>query len=229
MAQTLIRFDTPVTYRDGRQYRAQACGRERENGQWEAWLEFEDIDIRRGPAVAARNDAAQSEGCRLLGHRPDAGVSGRCARSHSASAEAQRGLHRVRPPLFDGPAPHRRARASPNREPILDPFSVYDKSPDLLAQELTALRGWHLRQIIRDFELVDETRCAARGADRARARIAHHAARPRATPVAGRSGAGRAQGGRPCARSPRARPAWRDASETRPPVLAFALRPARAP
>ena len=43
MAQTLIRFDTPVTYRDGRQYRAQACGRERENGQWEAWLEFEDV------------------------------------------------------------------------------------------------------------------------------------------------------------------------------------------
>jgi hypothetical protein len=33
---------------------------------------------------------------------------------------------------------------------------VYDKSPDLLAQELTALRAWHLRQIIRDFDLVDE-------------------------------------------------------------------------
>jgi hypothetical protein len=33
---------------------------------------------------------------------------------------------------------------------------VYEKSPDLLAQELTALRGWHLRQIIRDFDLVDE-------------------------------------------------------------------------
>ena len=44
-----------------------------------------------------------------------------------------------------------------NREPILDPFSVYEKSPDLLAQELTALRGWHLRQIIRDFDLVDES------------------------------------------------------------------------
>ena len=43
MAQTLIRFDTPVTYSDGRQYRAQACGRERDNGQWEAWLEFEDV------------------------------------------------------------------------------------------------------------------------------------------------------------------------------------------
>ena len=61
----------------------------------------------------------------------------------------------VAPPSFEGPAPRRR-RVVSNREPILDPFSVYAKSPDLLAQELTALRGWHLRQIIRDFELVDE-------------------------------------------------------------------------
>ena len=59
------------------------------------------------------------------------------------------------PPTFDGPAPRPR-RVVSNREPILDPFSVYEKSPDLLAQELRALRGWHLRQIIRDFNLVDE-------------------------------------------------------------------------
>lgn len=43
MAETLLRFDTPVSHRNGHQYRAQACGRELENGQWEAWLEFEDI------------------------------------------------------------------------------------------------------------------------------------------------------------------------------------------
>ena len=64
-------------------------------------------------------------------------------------------MEAVPPPHFDGPAPRTRAAIS-NREPILDPFSVYDKSPNLLAQELTALRGWHLRQIIRDFALVDE-------------------------------------------------------------------------
>ena len=50
----------------------------------------------------------------------------------------------------------RRASDLSDREPVLNPFSVYEKNPDLLAQELTALRGWHLRQIIRDFELVDE-------------------------------------------------------------------------
>jgi hypothetical protein len=40
---------------------------------------------------------------------------------------------------------------------VLNPFSVYEKNPDVLAQELTALRAWHLRQIIRDYSLVDES------------------------------------------------------------------------
>src|SRR5262245_63471973 len=62
----------------------------------------------------------------------------------------------VPPPAFDTPAPSRPARRRGSGDAILDPFSVYDKSPDLLAQELTALRGWHLRQIIRDFDLAPD-------------------------------------------------------------------------
>ena len=61
-----------------------------------------------------------------------------------------------RPRFSTHPRPRESAVIS-NREPILDPFSVYEKSPELLAQELTALRGWHLRRIIRDFDLVAES------------------------------------------------------------------------
>jgi hypothetical protein len=42
------------------------------------------------------------------------------------------------------------------RKSILNPFSVYEKNPDLLAAELTALRASHLRRIIREYDLVDE-------------------------------------------------------------------------
>ena len=90
MAQTLIRFDTPVTHRDGRQYSAQACGRERDNGQWEAWLEFEDVETGEISPIAARNDTAEQEGLCLLGDRTDAGVSGGRARSDSPPAPGQR-------------------------------------------------------------------------------------------------------------------------------------------
>ena len=156
MAQTLVKFDTPVTTRDGRSYTAMACGRERDNGQWEAWLEFEDVESaeifrsQRETTQPNQKDAVYW----ATGLTPVylEGALDRILHPPQTREPAE-----VPPPHYDGPAPRVRARvAVSNREPILDPFSVYEKSPSLLAQELTALRGWHLRQIIRDFELVDE-------------------------------------------------------------------------
>ena len=157
MAETLLRFDTPVTHRDGHQYIVQACGRERDNGQWEAWLEFEDVQT--GEVLRSQRETTQP-------NRTDAVYWATGLTPVYLEGALERILHPstirepepVPPPHFDGPAPRPRTRASnlSDREPILNPFSVYEKSPDLLAQELTALRGWHLRQIIRDFDLVDE-------------------------------------------------------------------------
>jgi hypothetical protein len=157
MAQTLMRFDTPVTHSDGRQYRTSACGRERDNGQWEAWLEFEDVET--GEVLRSQRETTQP-------NQKDALYWATGLTAVYLEGALDRILHppRVRepealpPPHFDGPAPRPRAKAADlsDREPVLNPFSVYEKNPDMLAQKLTALRGWHLRQIIRDFDLVDE-------------------------------------------------------------------------
>jgi hypothetical protein len=40
MAVTLARFEMPVLGRDGVTYCAKACGRQREDGLWEGWIEF---------------------------------------------------------------------------------------------------------------------------------------------------------------------------------------------
>jgi len=153
MARTLIRFDTPVTLRDGRQYRAHACGRERDNGQWEAWLEFEDM--ASGEILRSQRETTQpNEVDTVYWATGLTEVYLEGALDRILHPPKRREPEPVPPPYFDGPAPHRRAVIS-DREPILDPFSVYQKSPDLLAQELTALRAWHLRQIIRDFDLAN--------------------------------------------------------------------------
>jgi hypothetical protein len=155
MAQTLIRFDTPVTYRDGRQYTAQVCGRELENGQWEAWLEFEEITS--GEILRSQRETTQpNQADAVYWATGLTRVYLEGALDRILHAPAYKVAEPVRPPFFDGPAPPRRRAVVSNREPIFDPFSVYEKSPDLLAQELTALHARHLRQIIRDFDLVDE-------------------------------------------------------------------------
>jgi hypothetical protein len=156
-AQTLAKFDAPVVDGDGHQYIAQVCGRERVNGQWEAWIEFEDV--RTGHVLRSQRETTQP-------NRKDAvywasgltpvyleGALERILRPTTVNEPEP-----LPPPHFDRPASHRRPKApdGPDREPVLNPFSVYEKNPDLLAQELTALRAFHLRQIIRDFDLVDE-------------------------------------------------------------------------
>jgi hypothetical protein len=49
--------------------------------------------------------------------------------------------------MFDGPPVAEGA--------VLDPFSVGAKGEDLLRRELSALSDWHLRNIIREYDLAE--------------------------------------------------------------------------
>ncbi len=44
MTRVLLTYQALLTGRDGRVYTAQACGRERDGGTWEGWLEFGPAD-----------------------------------------------------------------------------------------------------------------------------------------------------------------------------------------
>jgi hypothetical protein len=154
MARTIVQFDSPVVYTDGSRYMARACGREREDGSWEGWIEFEDVET--GEVLPTVRETTQSNLADLTywatGLSPVylEGALGRVLK-----APEPKPVIPIEPPRFSGPAKRPVTRAIV-REPVLDPFSVYEKNPDLLAQELTALRSWHLRQIIRDYGLADD-------------------------------------------------------------------------
>jgi hypothetical protein len=155
MAETLTRFDTPLRDRNGRLYEAKACGRERDDRLWEGWIEFQSSD--KGPVLRTSRETTQPNLQDLkywAGGLTPVYLEG--ALDRVLRAVPSRPAQSDSPPAFDRPAERPVAARSSTGDAILNPFSVYDKSPDLLAQELTALRGWHLRQIIRDYELVDD-------------------------------------------------------------------------
>lgn len=150
MAQTIAQYDTPLSM-GGFTYHARACGRQREDGLWEAWLEFENDDT--GSVVRTPRETTQPNLTDLTYWATGLTavyLDGALART--LSTPAPREPIEVVPPAFDGPARTRRVKSS-GTESILNPFSVYEKSPELLAKELTALRARHLRQIIRDYDL----------------------------------------------------------------------------
>jgi hypothetical protein len=155
MAQTVLQFDTSIVdATTGTQYLARVCGRERDDALWEGWIEF--VNISTGTVLRTVRETTQPNLTDLkywaTGLTPVylEGALARTLNPPKATAPAV-----ASPPHYDGPAERRPAEHS-WPESILNPFSVYEKSPDVLAQELTALRAWHLRKIIRDYSLVDE-------------------------------------------------------------------------
>jgi hypothetical protein len=155
MAETLARFETPVSDRYGRVYTAKACGRERDDRLWEGWIEFENTET--GETLRSFRETTQPNLTDLrywaTGLTP---VYLEGALDRILPKTVVRQPSTVPPPLFDGPAERHDIERPQVRDAILNPFSVYEKNPEVLAQELTALRGWHLRQIIRDYDLARE-------------------------------------------------------------------------
>ena len=156
MAETLVVFDTPVGDRNNRLYHVKACGRQRDDRIWEGWLEFESIDT--GEVIPTGRETTQPNVTDLQYWATGlTAVYLEGALQRTLAVPPPRPVERVPPPAFDGPADSRdRTRHATPHDSVLNPFSVYEKNPDLLAQELTALRAYHLRQIIRDYHLVDE-------------------------------------------------------------------------
>jgi hypothetical protein len=125
----------------------------------EGWIEFDPVaepagvHTRRTPRETTQPNRVDTEYW-ATGLTP-VYLEGALARALSAPVTAG---ERVAAPVFDGPAPHESpVRVSePGRSPaILDPFSVFEKGESLLRKELGALSGWHLLNIINQYELFD--------------------------------------------------------------------------
>jgi hypothetical protein len=152
MPQTVARFQTPVSDRSARLHDATICGTERDDGLWEGWIEFENRVTHE--VIRTERETTQPNLTDLTYWASGlTAVYLEGALDRVLNPPQRRLAQHVPPPVFAGPAKTVLRGHAGGGESILDPFSVYDKSPDLLALELTALRGWHLRQIIRDYDL----------------------------------------------------------------------------
>jgi hypothetical protein len=154
MAEVIHVFETPVLL-NGIPYRAQVVGRP-EGNIWEGWIEFVSSDGT--DALRTRRETTQPDRQALVYWAT--GISGTYlegALARTLTPPAVRVEERS-VPYFDAPAPGPLVEidAPVPEGAVLDPFSVGAKGEELLRRELSALRGWHLRNIIRAYELVDD-------------------------------------------------------------------------
>ncbi len=156
MAVVVHVFDEPV-YLDTKPYTAQVAGRQAGH-IWEGWLEFaaaDGSDVRRSPRETTQPDR-DALAYWATGLSPTY-LEGAFRRALEPSA--RRAVPPTPPAHFDSPAAHPVADVSGvvvADRAVLDPFSVGAKGEELLRSELGALRGWHLRNIIRAYDLADQ-------------------------------------------------------------------------
>lgn len=152
MAEVVRTIEEPILL-DGAPYRAQVCGRAAGH-LWEGWIEFvaEDAaDVRRTPRETTQPDRDAlvywSQG--LSGTY----LEGALARTLTRITVTK---HTMPQAYFDSPEESpivEHSGATDVARAVLDPFSVAAKGEDLLRQELGAVRAWHLRNIVRRYDL----------------------------------------------------------------------------
>lgn len=159
MAHVVAVFAPPLTLKNGRVYTAQACGREREDGRWEGWLEFvpddESLVVRTQRETTQRN---LSDLEHWAGTLTPVYLQGALERTLTPTPVAidQPDV----PAVYDEPAPPRsvvtRIRTA-RTEPILDVFAEFSRGEEELARQLAMLSAEHLRAIIVEYNLADSS------------------------------------------------------------------------
>jgi hypothetical protein len=161
VAHVLLTYRTQLTTAEGGRYTARACGRERDDGTWEGWLEFVPADgsevLRSARETTQPNQADLEYWATGLTPVYLEGAFTRAMTPPPIIPEpTPTPLPAYEGPKPSAPEPDVDVAAAAPREPVLNPFSVYAKGEGLLRRQLAALSARHLRTIITAFELAEE-------------------------------------------------------------------------
>jgi len=158
-SETLMELDTPVTGPDSRVYQARACGREREDGNWEGWLEFAAIhDGPHGTVWRTERETTQPNRADLVYWSTGLSavfLEGALVRAMTPRP-ARRSRSRVRAAALAATPPAAPAAAELDvPDSIVDPYQGYTRGEVFLRRQLGALDAWHLRNVARAYRMAD--------------------------------------------------------------------------
>lgn len=154
MAEVLVEFDAAFRGPDGRRYGPRACARAAEDGRWEGWVEFSDLDT--GEVVRSARETTQPSRADTMYWATGLTrvyLEGALARALTPPRRVET-THVDVGPAYDRPAPSFAViEGSAGARAVLDPFEVYAQGERVLRQELSALDLDHLHAIVRAYGL----------------------------------------------------------------------------
>lgn len=155
MAEVLVQFSDTLAAPDGKLYLARACGAEMPDGMWQGWVEFLPVSDAR-PLRTGRETTQPNRQSTVYWATGLTGVYLEGALRRALNPHVREPEPEIPPPVFDEPA-DLYPPAAHTPESVLNPFAVYRHGEAHLRGQLSALSGWHLANIIRDYGLSDRT------------------------------------------------------------------------
>jgi len=150
MAEVLVEFDAAFPGPDGATYAPRACARAADDGRWEGWLEFSDLET--GAVIRSARETTQPTRDDVMYWATGLTrvyLEGALVRALTPARRSARVGVDVEP-TFDRPASSSEpGDVAPLPRAVLDPFEVYAQGERVLRQELSALDLDHLRAIVR--------------------------------------------------------------------------------
>src|SRR5215831_6747554 len=154
MAEVLVEFDAAFRGPDGQRYAPRACARAADDGRWEGWVEFSDLDT--GDVIRSARETTQPSRADTMYWATGLTrvyLEGALVRALTPSRRVET-THVDVEPAFDRPAPSVvSVDGSAAARAVLDPFEVYAQGERVLRQELSALDLDHLHAIVRAYGL----------------------------------------------------------------------------
>jgi hypothetical protein len=151
MARVVRRVREPLITTEGTVYKVRICGRERSDGMWEGWIEFDPgpgFVVLRTPRATTQPKLTDLE--YWAGGISEVYLAGALDKAVRADEALETVLEVPEPTTYEGPAPHPSSVAGGIQTPgpgdaVLDPISVYyAKGEDVLRRHLAALNRRHL-------------------------------------------------------------------------------------
>jgi hypothetical protein len=164
MALVVRAIREPLVPTGGGLYTARICGRQRSDGVWEGWVEYEPTD--GSPVLRTPRETTQPKLTDLeywAGGLTAVYLEGALERAINAERAIEVEFDAPEAPAYEGPAPDRadidlaeREEDVQSDEAVLNPFSVFGKGEGLLRLQLGALSARHLRSIVRAYRLAED-------------------------------------------------------------------------
>jgi hypothetical protein len=159
MSEVLMEYDPIASESDGSRWKPRSCGRRGEGHMWEGWIEFVPLDKKSSPVRSPRESTQPSRESLVYWATGLTPIYLKGALERARFEPAPQPPRRRVAPLFDGPAPEPEQARSPvaptSSRAILDPFDVYAQGEDILIRQLDALDTARLRDIVREYELLN--------------------------------------------------------------------------